>query len=378
MNIDSESAAVATLEPDTEQVEGLDNRPGSGWDNYPLDSVFVRTDQRTAGEVAKRIQADRYVLNPEFQRDFVWDPEKQSRLIESCVMRLPLPVFYVAEAKDGRIIVVDGLQRLTTFQRFFKDELKLELKSDGPGKKNPLHGLRFKDLPLHLQERIEDTQLILYILDSKAPEQARLDIFERVNGGVPLTRQQMRNCLYSGPATEWLKDQARSEEFKIATGGTFDWRKMRDREAVNRYCAFALNDWESYPDGDMDAFLGQTLERMNAASPSELNTLRVDFRRSMEINSRLFGRHAFRKSLVTPEGGRSPLNIALFDAASVVLAQYSEAAMDEHEEELREAIQELLYTGDFVDAIGHSTNGRRQVLARLRLMKDTVRAALKC
>jgi len=56
-----------------------------------------------------RINNDRYDLNPDFQRDYLWDVGKQSRLIESCVMRIPLPVFYVAEAKDGRIIVVDGL-----------------------------------------------------------------------------------------------------------------------------------------------------------------------------------------------------------------------------------------------------------------------------
>ena len=68
---------------------------------------------------------------------------------------------------------------------------------------HPLEGKRFKELDLKLQERIEDTQLTLYILDSKAPERAKLDIFERVNSGEPLTRQQMRNCLYNGPATIW-------------------------------------------------------------------------------------------------------------------------------------------------------------------------------
>jgi transcriptional regulator with XRE-family HTH domain len=80
--------------------EGLDNSQSSGWGDYPLDSVFVRTDQRTVSEVVKRINANRYDLNPEFQRDFVWPIDKQSRLIESCIMRIPLPVLYVAEAID--------------------------------------------------------------------------------------------------------------------------------------------------------------------------------------------------------------------------------------------------------------------------------------
>ena len=109
----------------TEDPEGLDNASGYGWGDYPLDAVFVRTEQRTVGEVVKRIQNKRYILDPDFQRDFVWPNVKQSKLIESCIMRIPLPVFYVAEAPDGRIIVVDGLQRLTTFARFLGGELKL-------------------------------------------------------------------------------------------------------------------------------------------------------------------------------------------------------------------------------------------------------------
>ena len=189
-----------------EQIEGLDEPRSVGWADYPLDSVFVRSEQRTIGEVVRRIRADRYDLSPDFQREFLWSIEKQSRLIESCLMRLPLPVFYVADAKDGRIVVVDGLQRLTTFKRFLDGEfaLKFPTPDDETARPNPLEGKCFKDLQLNLQERIEDTQLTLYILDAKAPERAKLDIFERVNSGEPLTRQQMRNCLYNGVATRWL------------------------------------------------------------------------------------------------------------------------------------------------------------------------------
>src|ERR1700730_18477780 len=194
-------------------VEGIYKPNSVGWGDYPLDSVFVRSETRTIGEVVRRIRADRYDLSPDFQREFLWSIEKQSRLIESCLMRLPLPVFYVAEAKDGRIVVVDGLQRLTTFKRFLDNEfhLKFPHADEDIPRPNPLESKRFKDLQLNLQERIEDTQLTLYVLDAKAPERAKLDIFERVNSGEPLTRQQMRNCLYNGPATHWLKNAAQSE-----------------------------------------------------------------------------------------------------------------------------------------------------------------------
>ena len=84
---------------------------------FPSTRLLIRNETRTVFEIVRRIEAGGYIMNPEFQRDFVWDRDRQSKLIESVVMRIPLPVFYLAEDAEGRIIVVDGLQRLTTFQR---------------------------------------------------------------------------------------------------------------------------------------------------------------------------------------------------------------------------------------------------------------------
>ncbi|MDM8524444.1 DUF262 domain-containing protein [Desulfococcaceae bacterium HSG8] len=77
-----------------EEIEGIDTSVPEtvGWGDYPLDSVFVRHEQRTVREVVRRIRKGRFILNPDFQRDFVWSVKKQSRLIESCLMRIPLPV----------------------------------------------------------------------------------------------------------------------------------------------------------------------------------------------------------------------------------------------------------------------------------------------
>jgi len=161
-----------------EELEGQDNNVDAG--EYPSNSVFVRPEQRTVKETVTRIRRGRYVLNPDFQRDFVWKIDKQSRLIESCLMCIPLPFFYVAQEKDGRIVVIDGLQRLATFCRFLNNDFALKLNNTEVEDAHTLQGKRFKELPLVLQERIEDTELTLYILDEKAPERAKFDIFERV------------------------------------------------------------------------------------------------------------------------------------------------------------------------------------------------------
>ena len=168
-----------------EQLEGLDGESAS-WSEYPLDDLLIRPEHRTIHDVVRRINQENYVMVPDFQRDFIWPEDKQSKLIESVIMRIPLPVFYMAEDNQGRMVVVDGLQRLSTFHRFIEDRLKLKL----PGREE-LHGRRFSELTPKIQNRIEDCNLLFYIVDSRAPERARLDIFERVNGGIPLTRQQM-------------------------------------------------------------------------------------------------------------------------------------------------------------------------------------------
>ena len=101
-----------------ESVEGYEEAKPGGWEEYPLDELAIREERRAAVDVVRRLAAGRFRLDPDFQRDFVWEKDKQSRLIESVLMRIPLPVFYVAEDHEGLLIVVDGRQRLTTLQRF--------------------------------------------------------------------------------------------------------------------------------------------------------------------------------------------------------------------------------------------------------------------
>lgn len=357
-----------------EQIEGLDAPQSDGWGDYPLDSVFVRSEIRTIGEVVARINKRRYIMDPDFQRDFVWPADKQSKLIESCVMRIPLPVFYVAEAKDGRVIVVDGLQRLTTFERFKNGQLRLHgLGSDG--KPHPLDGKTYDQLPLNLQERIDDTQLTMYILDAKAPERARLDIFERVNSGVPLTRQQMRNALYNGPATEWLKTAAASSLFRQVTGNSLAPKTMRDREAINRFCAFTLQGWDTYVGGDMDGFLGRALDAMNSMPITQLSGMRENFDRSMKINKQLFRKHAFRKSLAENNvyAHRSVLNIAVFDVCSVLFARVAPPSAEDIRERMKAATIGLFKDQGFVRNITYSTNSRLQVQGRFAAAEAALR-----
>ena len=346
-----------------EEIEGLDGGEDSGFGDYPIDTLLIRKETRTVFDVVRRITNGGFVLNPDFQRDFVWTIEKQSRLIESIILRIPLPVFYLAEDKQGRTIVVDGLQRLSTFRDFLGNRFRLNLPDQGS-----LNGKRFEELTAKLKNRIEDCNLELYVIDSKVPERAKLDIFERVNGGEPLTRQQMRNCLYMGPSTRWLKDQAATELFLEATGRSLDANKMRDREFINRFCAFHLLGVERYSKGDMDEFLASALERMNRMTSAELDRVTEAFRLSLENNLSLFGRHAFRKH--TPgRVDRSVINASLWDVMSCLLAKYPGLRVSDRRERFLDTFYQLLNDREFNDAITYSPNDTKKVKRRFEIAK---------
>jgi hypothetical protein len=362
-------------------VEGVEppSTASAGWGDYPLDAVFVRTEARSVSEVVKRIVGNRYVLDPDFQRDFVWSLQKQSKLIESCVMRIPLPVFYVAEGPDGRIMVVDGLQRLSTFTRFLGNKFKLSGLSSGEtgGGSHSLEGKLFSELPLNLQERVQDTQLTMYILDAKAPERARLDIFDRVNSGEPLSRQQMRNALHNGPATVWLKEAANGEPFQNATGGTLNAKTMRDREAINRYCAFRLLGRKKYISSDMDGFLADGLRKLQEMNAKQRAVLRFEFDEAMLLNIELFAQHAFRKSLVDPEGARSVINISLFEICAVTMSGLVIPSGVVARRKIRKAVVALLDDVEFVKAITYSTNSTIAVQTRFEMMEVAMRSVFE-
>jgi hypothetical protein len=355
-----------TQQIDIDEIEGLDtaldadliskNQP-----EYPIDTLMIRTESRTVHDVLRRIERGDYIMDPDFQRDFVWPEDKQGKLIESVLMRIPLPVFYFAENDDGKHVVVDGLQRITTLKRFVNNEFKLRL-HEAP----ELNGKRFDDLPVKLKNRIEDCNLTFYLIDAKVGERIRLDIFERVNNGVPLTRQQMRNCLFNGNATQFLKDQAKSKLFVLATGKSLNVDQMRDREFVNRFCAFYLLGYKAYR-GDMDDFLASALKKMNQMSKDELVQLGKVFTKSLQVNYKLFEQHSFRK-FIQKKQKRSALNASLWDVLSTAFIPYFDCNIDAKHDQIFTAVRDLFQESEFNSAITISTNDTKKVTYRFTRM----------
>jgi hypothetical protein len=205
---------------------------------------------------------------------------------------------------------------------------------------------------------VEDSNLIIYAIDAKAPSRALLDIFDRVNSGIPLTIQQLRNCFFMGPATKFLKTEAETDLFKKATGYSLDTAKMRERELINRFCAFFLFGAEKY-EGRM----------------VELENLSSKFRTSMKNNLTVFGEHAFRKHFPDKEG-RSAINASLWDVLSTGLSHYPEQLVQTKAEKLKAEIYRLFSDEEFIDAITLGTNQANRVRERFQKIESVLKEVL--
>lgn len=294
----------------------------------PFDPSLIRVERATPSIdlLIKRIKRSEINLSPDFQRKGgIWTDEAQSRLIESLLIRIPLPAFYVDATEEDSWLVVDGLQRLTTLKRFIVDQdlrLKgLEFLKEG------VEGKKFDELPRAFQRRIEETEVTIFTIQAGTPEKVKFNIFKRINtGGLPLSAQEIRNALNGDRVRDMLIRMVNSNEFKKATANGIKDKRMADRECATRFLAFILNDPKKYTLNDFDAFLNQVLSRLNnpdITSDSEMEILENKFKISMRRAKQLLDKYAFRK-YYGPGYRLAPINKALFESWSVNLANLQE------------------------------------------------------
>jgi hypothetical protein len=259
-------------------------------------------------------------LFTDFQRkDDLWDEGKQSRLIESILIKLPLPAFFFDGTDDNRWLVVDGLQRLSALRNFI---INRSLRLTGLEFLKNLEGESYDTLPRSLKRTIDTTQIIAHIISPGTPPEVKFNIFKRINtGGLVLEPQEIRHALNQGIPARFVAELAAAEAFKTATQNKIDVSRMLDREFATRFVAFYLTSPHDYQP-DLDSFLNGAMQKLGKLSANERNDLKKAFIFSMETAARLFGDWAFRKADQFPER-RKPVSKALFDVWSVTLAKLS-------------------------------------------------------
>lgn len=346
---------------------------------HPFDpsKIRVTTEPRTIDLLFRRINHGEIDLAPAFQRRArLWKPNRKGQLIESILLRIPLPVFYVAATEDDLWSVVDGLQRITTIHDFLSDAFALS----GLEYLHQLEGLCFSKLPRPMQRRIEETSLVLNIIQPGTPDEVMINIFKRLNtGGLPLTGQEIRNALYKGPVRQYLADMVATTEFKRATDGRVSDDRMDAQECVLRFSAFYLNNWRDYDRNDLDAFLSEAMRQLNTIGMVKLEEISDHFAIAMDAAFKIFGRDAFRKRYYEHDD-RKPVSKALFEAWSVNLASLQPdelSRLTAKSEDVRSAFQELMRKDSFFDtSISSSTGTKQRVHKRFEAIDALIKAVL--
>lgn len=280
--------------------------------------VDITVEPATIRELTDRIEFGEIDLFPDFQRNGnLWNNAKMSQLIESILIKLPIPAFYVDVADNNNWIVVDGLQRLSTLDKFIvKNNLKLT-KLDFL---KDLEGKRYEDLGRVLQRNILSTQVTLFKIRKGTPKKVLINLFHRINtGGTKMTSQEIRHALNQGPGSSYLLEVSTKDWFQSHM--RVSPKRMLDRELFLRFIAFYRNiDHYSPPLSD---FLDNEMEYLNTKSSSlERENYVNSFRQSLLLSKELFGNKMFSKALVD-ENKRVLMNRSLFETTTVNLAKLS-------------------------------------------------------
>lgn len=318
------------------------------------------------------------IENPEFQRNAnLWTNKQMSRLIESILLKLPLPVFYFDVSNPEKWLVVDGLQRLSTIQKFFVDKKlilnHLEFLTD-------LNGKNYDDLDRSLYRIIDDTQFMTYQIEAQTPKKVRYSIFNRINtGGLSLNAQEIRQAMnQEGDGVKFLKEVCEHKTFKDVA--KVSAKRMLDRELVLRFVAFKLTNYKDFNSNSMGEFLDDAMEKLDAIKEkNKLKELKKELINTLIFSQSILGNdHRFSRSIANNEKTKT-LNRSLFDVITVCFSEINnKEEFLKKKDKFVDDFLELLRDerSDFSKAITEGTSSKIAIDRRFRIMNQLIKKVL--
>jgi hypothetical protein len=347
--------------------------------------IYTEQGDPEIDSLHKRFLKGRLNVQPEFQRQFVWDEIKSSRLIESALLDIPIPIVYLSEEKDGKENVIDGQQRLTSFFSFidgkFPDSKEFKLKKLNVF--TELNGKKFNQLSEELQDKITTYKIRVIKFKKESDGDLQFEIFARLNSGsVPLNDQELRNCVFRGKFNELLKELSQDKDFKYLLGIATPDRRMKDRELVLRFASFHFNTYLNYA-APIKKFLNDSMEKYQNISPADETNLRNAFKNTVQIIRSLLDKNAFKRFYRGDEKNKNgkwetqKFNVSLFDILMYSFAREDKNTVFQNLDRIREALIDLMTKDqDFIDSIELSTSSKRAVLNRFDKWRFTLQAIL--
>lgn len=384
-NKDMELQPVLFENAETYEVEKEDIDEQIKLMEKPFDPTKINIETKTPSldTLIKRIEREHIQMDTStyFQRkDDLWDIVKQSRLIESILIRFPLPAFFFDASDDNCWLVVDGLQRLSSIRKFcVEKDPKKRLKLTNLEFLTHLDGKTWDDLSGDLQRIIEESQVVIYKIMPGTPTDVKFNIFKRINtGGLVLEPQEIRHALFQGKPSKFIEELAKESTFLKATEHKIPTHRMLDRDFANRFLAFYLLGYEKYQP-DLDTYMSKAMAMINEKSDEELEVIKTDFSKAMELAHSVFGREAFRKVYYN-YSRLPPINKALFDAIATQFALITDdvrQTLNSKKVMFKEGLFKKLNEDEyFFISISSSTGDKNRIIKRHSVIAELIQSTI--
>lgn len=371
LNLGCSLSSEIELEPEKEDDAYEEAEEGYGFDP---NEIRVQPKQDTLRNLLDRIRNHEIDLNPDFQRNAdLWSPIQMSRLIESILIRFPLPAFYFDASQDDNWLVVDGIQRLSAIKKFvLEDDPKERLRLRGLEFLRELIGKTYPELERHYQRRINECPIFMYQIMPGTPEPVKYSIFHRINtGGLRLNAQEIRNALAKPREREFLARMCGGPNFRNAMGDRS--KRMVDQELALRFIAFLKLDYQQSRK-NIAKFLDEAFSFVKKASDSELEKIERAFQESLRLCYEIFGTYSFEKRYSDRENHRLK-NASLFEAWTVNTANLPEETarlLVERREMVIAYAEACLKEPDFYRSISEATQKHEHIFIRHSRIKKLI------
>ena len=347
----------------------------------------IYTDQSDpeVDSLYNKFKRGRLDVQPFFQRHFVWDATKSSRLIESALLDIPLPVVYLSEEDDSKESVIDGQQRLTAFFSFIDGKFPSgsDFKLTGLKVFTELNRKAFRDLDEKIQDKIRYCIIRTIKFRKESQADLKFEVFERLNSGsVSLNDQELRNCVYRGPYIELLKELSKEENFRYLLGITQEEKRMRDVELVLRFAAFYHLTYLNYK-APMKKFLNSDMKQYQNLSNEQADELRGAFKNATSTIRSLLDLRAFKRfyrgNELHPDGRweEKAFNASLYDVLMWSFSRTDRNQVQRNLDTIREALIDLMAEDQvFIDSIEQSTSSLASINKRFDKWRSVLNTIL--
>lgn len=330
--------------------------------------ITTQAYDKSVADVVRMIDDKDIRLDPDYQRNYVWDNKKASMLIESIILNVPIPVIYVSQEEDDSWSVIDGLQRLYSLKRFFDGKFKLsglEILSDL--NKSDINTLNPKALRM-----LRNGLLRVIMITHDSNEEIKYDVFMRLNtGSVHLTEQELRNCLYRGNLNKLLREVVQNATWLQLMGLKEPHVRMADRETALRFLAIwkswnadteTLNDYK----GRMKSFLNTFMSDHKDIKQSESVEWKAIFEETVNKVIQVYGTNAFKRQSLDGTTEKT-INRAIIDVIMLSSTQHTlEELMRKKEVIKKNFIEKTNNDLDFRNSIKIGTSDTKVITLRLR------------